>query len=377
MDRVSAAATRQCLARGAIVGILAAAGMLAATVADAKPDAPGMIDAFAAWVRKYKIDDASLAIRYGGKTIGTWGYGSRTAETPVNVASLSKAITGACIARLVGQGRLSFDDRLGDLLAPVFAAHGRPADRRANRITVAHLLTHMSGIRYDWAVKRNWPVDAHEIALDRQAAAALERPLGAEPGRKFWYNNTNFAILGAIIEQITGRPYAAFCTTAVLRPSGATATLDAETPAMSSWAGWVISAAEYVKFLDIFDRGGRKLGVPVSEWPGADLPYPSHSLGLVLSRDGREYELAHQGGWWGTRDGEEASWGSYFERWADGTAYMATFAPHPPDRAYPELRRMLDAFKGSAAKRAAATTALPDTSADRRAGGAQATGDVR
>lgn len=318
--------------------------------ARAAPDADGMVAAFAEWVKKYKVEDASFAVRHGGKIIGTYGYGARTPETPVNVASLSKAITGACIAKLVGQNRIKFDDTLGDVLKTAFATYGDPVDPRAKSITVAQLLMHMSGLRYDWALTRKWPVEAHEIALDRQAMAALEHPLFAKPGTRFWYNNTNFAILGAIIESTTGKAYASFCSNAILEPSGVDAGLDPEAPAMSSWAGWFISAVEYVKFLDIFDHAGKKLGVPVSEWPGADLGYPTHSLGVVLSRDGKSYELFHQGGWWGTRGGEQTSWASYFEKWADGTAYAATFAPHPPDKAYGELSKALSKFKATASK---------------------------
>jgi CubicO group peptidase (beta-lactamase class C family) len=66
----------------------------------------------------------------------------------VGVASLSKAITGVCIVKLVEAHKLQFDADLGTVLAGRFKRH--PAkDQRAQTITIAQLLTHTSGITND------------------------------------------------------------------------------------------------------------------------------------------------------------------------------------------------------------------------------------
>ena len=81
-----------------------------------------------------------------------------TADTEVWIASMTKAITGACAMQLVEQGRLSLEAPiqtvLPELATPMvlegFDADGNPRLRPARRaITLRHLLTHTSGFVYD------------------------------------------------------------------------------------------------------------------------------------------------------------------------------------------------------------------------------------
>ena len=74
------------------------------------------------------------------------------------IASLTKPITGVCIATLIQQGKLRFDTTLGELLPSRF---GEPRDARLRTVTVAHLLTHGADYYSSGAggrrSSRHWP----------------------------------------------------------------------------------------------------------------------------------------------------------------------------------------------------------------------------
>ena len=94
------------------------------------------------------ITAASLAVSYQGRLVMARGYGSLTAEEePVSptsifrVASVSKAITGTAIVKLIEQRKLDYNDKLVDLLGWQDAVK----DNRLKSVTVDQLLHHVSG----------------------------------------------------------------------------------------------------------------------------------------------------------------------------------------------------------------------------------------
>src|SRR3954464_2426919 len=97
------------------------------------------------WAARHRIQRAVVVVRRAGKIVYRDAVGGADPTTPVHLASLSKAITGACIATLIRDGKLGFDTPLSSALAKFFAANGRPADPRLPGVTVAQLLTHRAG----------------------------------------------------------------------------------------------------------------------------------------------------------------------------------------------------------------------------------------
>src|SRR5262245_53066622 len=67
----------------------------------------GFDSALKSWMTEHQIPAASLAVMKDKRIVTTLGYGGMNAAAPARIASLSKAITAVCIARLVDQGRLS------------------------------------------------------------------------------------------------------------------------------------------------------------------------------------------------------------------------------------------------------------------------------
>ena len=67
-------------------------------------------------------------------------------DAPTLIGSMSKAVTGACIATLIGEGKLSFTTPMKDAMPGYFRNFGPPADTRLMDVTVEQLLAHRSGL---------------------------------------------------------------------------------------------------------------------------------------------------------------------------------------------------------------------------------------
>src|SRR5439155_2313105 len=117
--------------------LLAAAVALAWTAAVARAQAVDAFgDALKEWAAKEKVTRAFVVVRRGGKVIFQYALGGLDPKQPVLLASLSKAITGTCIATLVRDGQLTLETPLSPALARFFAANGPPLDSRAPAITI-------------------------------------------------------------------------------------------------------------------------------------------------------------------------------------------------------------------------------------------------
>ncbi len=140
---------------------------------------------------------------YHESYLGTAGDGRPvTGATPFILGSTSKQFTGLAIQRLISDGSLNLDDKIADLL-PTFAS---AADEKAG-ITVRELLAQTSGLSTStgleqWGLRPGKP-DSIMANADRLAGARLDRT----PGTTFEYSNSNYDLLGAIIEQVSGEPF--------------------------------------------------------------------------------------------------------------------------------------------------------------------------
>ena len=178
--------------------------------------------------RHYEPKTAILVVRRGGKTVFAKGYGADP-QKPTLIASLSKAITGACIATLVRDGKLSFTTPLRDALPQFFKQYGAPVDPRLNDATVEELLAHRAGLRgnadddsiYGIFAKRasgghGWQATPKTVLSEY----LLKDRLARHPGGRYSYSNTGYEILSAIIEEQTGQSYEDYCGEAVFGALG-------------------------------------------------------------------------------------------------------------------------------------------------------------
>ncbi|WP_345982337.1 serine hydrolase domain-containing protein [Streptomyces sp. DSS69] len=142
------------------------------------------------------------------------------------LGSASKPFAGLLLARLVAQGRVRYEDRAADLLAP-----GLPVHPAVRRITLRHLLTHTSGLPglpadfYPQAVPR-WSSDPYgNYPADRVVRAFLRARPRHRPGTRWHYSNFAVSVLGHTLAAATGTPWEVLLHQQVLAPLGLEATL--------------------------------------------------------------------------------------------------------------------------------------------------------
>ncbi|MEP1768638.1 MAG: serine hydrolase domain-containing protein [Sulfitobacter sp.] len=205
-----------------------------AAAADPQPAQSGaLLKAYTQWADEQGIKNRSFVAMYHGAPVGPQLY----PDKPVELASLSKAVTAVCAASLIQEGRWSAQTTSAEILG--FGHAG---------ITVGQLLTHTSGLSPDSTQETMPQWVADPTPRKREVAEhALNRPHGGQSG--FGYNNENYAILGEMIEVALGVPYAQTCAARALRPAGVGTTAPSDLAVgMLPWGGWRMSARDYAKF---------------------------------------------------------------------------------------------------------------------------------
>jgi D-alanyl-D-alanine carboxypeptidase len=218
-------------------------------------------------------------------------------------------LTAVAIMQLVEDGAVALDKPFVDQLD----VDGPFVDPRVATITVRQLLSHTSGFSVSHGIFFGHGVDTWQQA----AQSALGQFLIFDPGTAFKYSNTNFCLLGLLIEAVTGKPFAAAIRDEVLKPIGISAhlaptfdtvrgdALHASSPGrnymevLGPAGGWVATPTDVAKLaaalrdessdthlLDPATVATMRVPVPVP----VEIPPPangwSYGLGLMLFGDG-------------------------------------------------------------------------------------------
>lgn len=133
-----------------------------------------------------------------------------TAATRFNTASITKLFTAVAVARLWEAGRL-------DVHRPVGTWLGHGAVPALDVLTPHHLLLHTGGFPEDAPEVEGW--DACDWLVPLRGVRLL-----FAPGTGWHYSNAGYAVLGALIEAVTGRPYFEAMGELVFAPAGMAAT---------------------------------------------------------------------------------------------------------------------------------------------------------
>ncbi|MFW6313270.1 MAG: serine hydrolase domain-containing protein [Spirochaetota bacterium] len=141
------------------------------------------------------------------------GNGSEVSvDQPNHLASVGKLFTATLIAKLAEQGKLDFTNRIADYLdAPLMnGLHVYRGHDYSNEITIRHLLMQTSGL-YDvfFQLWEKMMADPSFTISTRDAVAWGKEHMKpvSEPGKKHHYTDTNYYLLGFIVERITGKPF--------------------------------------------------------------------------------------------------------------------------------------------------------------------------
>jgi len=129
-----------------------------------------------------------------------------TPETRFNIASVTKPLTTTLAIQLAAEGRL----RVSDSLARWF-----PEFPKADSITVSMLLRHRSGIPHEVVPDS----EATRPFTARELVERAERlPLDFPPGARESYSSGGFEVLAAVLERVSGKPYAALLEERIFGP---------------------------------------------------------------------------------------------------------------------------------------------------------------
>jgi len=210
--------------------------------------------------------NGTALVAENGKVIFKKGYGladfewkiPNTPDVKFRLGSITKQFTATLILQLVEEGKLTLDTTLAKAL-PYYRQ-----DTGA-RVTIHQLLSHTSGIPsytsqpgFFRDVSRD-PYEVKDFAL-KFCSGELE----FEPGSTFRYDNSGYFLLGAIIEQLTGKTYAEVLKERVLDPLGMRAT------------GYDVGAPLLEKRARAYERS--LLGVRNAPYLDMSLPYAAGAL---------------------------------------------------------------------------------------------------
>ena len=183
------------------------------------------IDEFMMNLHKKRSFNGNVLVAKNGKIIYERAIGwadylhrdSLKINSVFELASVSKPFTSTAIMMLVEDGKLRLDQNVKEFY-PEF-----PYDS----ITVELLLTHRSGMmNYVYFVDNLWKAEKknERIGITNQEVMKLiaeHKPNPyMKPGRKFHYNNSNYMVLAAIIEKISGQKYSEFMAENIFKPLG-------------------------------------------------------------------------------------------------------------------------------------------------------------
>jgi CubicO group peptidase (beta-lactamase class C family) len=284
------------------------------------------------WMVQHHVNAASLAAMKDGKIVKSFGYGGSEPDQPARIASLSKAITAVCVARLIDGGRLAFSAPLGTVLASAFAKFGEPVDPRFKVVTIEQLLMHRSGFAREPRLDGAPPHDVAEGFMK-----ALATPLIADPGNKMSYSNVGYQTLGMVVETITGASYERNCRSAALEPMQASGKIDPVLRGRSPNGGWLVSAIDYAKFVQVFDSKTKVLGEVSRAWMDSRREIPTYSLGTFMRRTARGVTYQHDG-----KVALREGGGSYSIKFDNGWTIVVMFDGNHNTDVYLDLGRRLE-----------------------------------
>jgi CubicO group peptidase (beta-lactamase class C family) len=182
------------------------------------------IDAVMTEFSRLDLFSGAVLVAEGGDIVYAEAFGeankdhhvANILETRFNIGSIGKTFTGVAIMQLVERGKL-------ELTAPV--VHYLPDFPYGEGITIHHLLSHTSGM-YNYMAHPEYQAtkaglrnisDFLPLIYDQQLVFDT-------PGERFAYSNSGIVVLGAVIEKVSGQPYAQFIRENILAPAGMTDT---------------------------------------------------------------------------------------------------------------------------------------------------------
>jgi D-alanyl-D-alanine carboxypeptidase len=152
-----------------------------------------------------KLVGATVSIRIDGVERWNLSGGNSDISTPMNslmrfgIASITKTVASACILKLEEEGLLTLDDTIADHLTIT-------NPNIDTEITIFQLLNHLSGLD-GYMVNELWDMVEADFttAISSQDLTEFVLPPYSDPGIGYYYSNSNYLLLGMIIEAVSGQ----------------------------------------------------------------------------------------------------------------------------------------------------------------------------
>ncbi len=208
----------------------------------------------------YGLDGIIVYVDQAGKEPAFYTAGWKNRENKVHadprslfkIASISKLYIAIATAKLINDKHLALDKTLAEYL-PEFA--GRIAN--ADQITLRMMLQHRSGIPnfsdhpdYPWANPYKKNSDIYELVLDM--------PADFNPSEKYSYSNTNYLLIGEILDETLGYSHNEYIKSEILNPLGLnnTYSLLSEVNLDDVMSGYFVGYEDDIKYNDFIHPGG-------------------------------------------------------------------------------------------------------------------------
>ncbi|OYO07147.1 hypothetical protein CGZ98_19750 [Enemella evansiae] len=169
------------------------------------------LEAFVTALEQNGVEVHGLAVVRRGHLVQLGAWTPWQQQRPTLAYSVSKTVTASCVGIAIGDGLLSLDDRLVEVLGPEVTGPVAPG---VEQITVHQLLSMATGHTVDTLPAMLWKSDPIR-AFCGQAPQA-------EPGSVFCYNNGATWLLGELVRRVTGERLVDFATRRFLAPLGIT-----------------------------------------------------------------------------------------------------------------------------------------------------------
>lgn len=165
-----------------------------------------------------------VLVKRGDDVLLRQGYGLADLENQLPMradavfplASATKQFTSMAVLKLVQAGKLTLDQRIGEIdptLPKTIAA-----------VSVRQLLTHTSGIKNISSIEASRAARRNEADASSLIGFFAELPLEFPPGSQFRYSNSNYIVLTRLIEVLSGQSYADYLEKTIFEPLGMTHT---------------------------------------------------------------------------------------------------------------------------------------------------------
>jgi len=189
----------------------------------------------------------------------TAGWKNRENKIPADpqslfkIGSISKLYVAVAVAKLVHDKRLSLDKTLSDYLPELV---GRIEN--ADKITLRLLVQHRSGIPNYTDYPGYWDWDTPPKSINESLDLVLDKPAYFEPDKRYSYSNTNFLLIGKILDKTLGHSHRQYIKKEVLIPLELynTYSLLSEVDLEEVASGYYVGYEEDMKFYDFVGTSG-------------------------------------------------------------------------------------------------------------------------